>query len=226
QPARVVCDVGTLGSLPLREVKAGLAECVKHGMIAAGLGDKTLLAWTEKKCADFLALDAGTLAELVARNVAVKAKVVQADEREESGRADGGRMMLNLGHTFAHAIETLPGLAWKDPAQGVQMIGPLKHGEAVGIGLVCAARVSASLRLCEKDLPARIEALLHRCGLPTRLEGLPPTQSVIERMAHDKKVAAGRLRLVLPVKGGRIRVRDDVPGKVIAGAIDAVRAPA
>jgi 3-dehydroquinate synthase len=132
-------------------------------------------------------------------------------------------MMLNLGHTFAHAIETLPGLAWKDPAQGVQMVGPLKHGEAVGIGLVCAARVSAFLKLCEKDLPARIESLLNCCGLPTKLEGLPATTTILERMAHDKKVVAGKLRLVLPIKGGRTRVRDDVPTRVIAAAIDAAR---
>lgn len=223
QPARVVCDVASLRSLPLRELKSGLAECVKHGMIGGGLGDKSLFGWIEKRCGDVLALDAAALAELVARNVAIKAKVVQADEREESTKPDGGRMMLNLGHTFAHAIETLPGLAWKDPAQGVQMVGPLKHGEAVGVGLVCAARVSAALRLCEKDLPGRVEALLNRCGLPTRLEGLPATGVILERMAHDKKVAAGRLRLVLPVKGGKTRVRDDVPAKVIGQAIEAAR---
>lgn len=223
QPARVVCDVSSLRSLQLRELKSGFAECVKHGLLSGGLGDKSLLAWTDKRCGDFLSFDAAALAELVARNVAVKARVVQADEREESTKADGGRMALNLGHTFGHAIETLPGLAWKDPAQGVQMVGPLKHGEAVGVGLVCAARVSASLKLCERDLPARVEAILNRAGLPTRLEGLPATGQIIERMRHDKKVAAGRLRLVLPVKGNKARVRDDVPVKVIAAAIDAVR---
>src|SRR6185295_19091344 len=145
----------------------------------------------------------------------------QADEREESTKPDGGRMMLNLGHTFAHAIETLPGLAWKNPAKGVRTVGPLKHGEAVGVGLVCAARVSVALRLCEKDLPERVEALLNRCGLPTRLEGLPATGVIIERMGHDKKVVGGKLRLVLPVRGGKTGVRDDVPVKVIAAAIDA-----
>ncbi len=223
QPARVVCDVASLRSLPLRELKSGLAECVKHGLLSGGLGDKTLLAWTEKRCADVLSLDGGVLAELVARNVAVKARVVQADEREESTKPDGGRMMLNLGHTFAHAIETLPGLAWKDPSQGVQMVGPLKHGEAVGVGLVCAARVSAAMRLCEKGLPARVEALLNRAGLPTRIEGLAANAQIIERMGHDKKVAAGKLRLVLPIKGGRTRIRSDAPVKVIAAAIDSVR---
>ncbi|MFT3685915.1 MAG: 3-dehydroquinate synthase family protein [Phycisphaerales bacterium] len=226
QPTRVVCDVASLRSLPLRELKSGLGECVKHGMLSGGLGDKTLFNWIEKRHTDLLHFDQAALAELVARNVAIKAKVVQADEREESTKPDGGRMMLNLGHTFAHAIETLPGLAWKDPAQGVQMVGPLKHGEAVGVGLVCAARVSASLKLCEKDLPARVESLLNRCGLPTKLEGLPATTTILERMAHDKKVAAGKLRLILPIKGARTRVRDDVPVKVIAAAIDAVRVTA
>lgn len=223
QPARVVCDVASLHSLQLRELKSGLAECVKHGMLSGGLGDKSLLAWIEKRVGEFLSLDQAALSELVMRNVAIKAKVVQADEREESTKADGGRMMLNLGHTFAHAIETLPGLAWKDPAQGVQMVGPLKHGEAVGVGLVCAARVSASLKLCEKGLAERVESLLNRCGLPTKLEGLPATAQIVEHMGHDKKVAAGKLRLVLPVKGGRTRVRDDVPVKFIAAAIDAAR---
>lgn len=223
QPARVVCDVASLRSLPLRELKSGLAECVKHGLLSGGHGDKALVAWTEQRCADVLSLDPAALAELVARNVAIKARVVQADEREESTKPDGGRMMLNLGHTFAHAIETLPGLAWKDPAQGVQMVGPLKHGEAVGVGLVCAARVSATMKLCEKALPARVEALLNRAGLPTRIEGLPANAQIIERMGHDKKVAAGKLRLVLPIKGGKTRIRADVPVKVIAAAIDAVR---
>ncbi|MDP1660868.1 MAG: 3-dehydroquinate synthase family protein [Phycisphaerales bacterium] len=223
QPARVVCDVASLRSLPLRELKSGLAECFKHGLLSGGLGDRALLAWTEKRCDDFLAQSGAALAELVARNVAVKARVVQADEREESTKPDGGRMMLNLGHTFAHAIETLPGLAWKDPAQGVQMVGPLKHGEAVGVGLVCAARVSAALKLCEKGLPARVEALLNRAGLPTRIEGLPASEQIIERMGHDKKVAAGKLRLVLPIKACRTRIRSDVPVKTIAAAIDAVR---
>lgn len=223
QPSRVICDVATLRSLPLRELKSGLAECVKHGLLGGGLGDKTLLGWIDRHVDDILRLDQPTLAELVARNVAIKAKVVQADEREESTRPDGGRMALNLGHTFAHAIETLPGLAWKDPATGVQMLGPLKHGEAVGVGLACAARVSAALRMCEKDLPTRVESLLTRCGLPTRIEGLPPSAALLDRMAHDKKVAAGRLRLILPTKGLRARVRDDVPARVIAAAIDAAR---
>lgn len=223
QPARVVCDVETLRSLPLRELKAGLAECIKHGLLSGGAGDKALFLWIDKRCGDFLALNTAALAELVARNVAIKAKVVQADEREESTKPDGGRMMLNLGHTFAHAIETLPGLAWKDPAQGVQMVGPLKHGEAVGVGLACATRVSAALKLCEKDLPVRVEALLNRAGLPTKIEGLPATLHIIERMGHDKKVAAGKLRLVLPIKECRTRIRSDVPVRLIAAAIDAAR---
>lgn len=225
QPARVVCDVGTLRSLPRREFRAGLGECLKHGLIGGSAGDAGLLAWTERQLDRVLAMEPAALVELVRRNVALKASVVARDPREDrpgSEKGDGGRMMLNLGHTFAHAIETLPGLSWTGP-EGTRVVGPLRHGEAVGLGLLAAARLGVSLRLAEKDLPGLVEALLKRAGLPTRVEGLPATARVVERMAADKKMTGGRMRLVVPARGRRVRIAVNPASEAVFSAIDALR---
>lgn len=214
QPARVQIDTDALASLPARELRAGLAECIKHGLLGGGLQDAGLLDWTEKNAGRILSLDGGVLAELIARNVALKARVVGRDEHENSTKPDGGRMMLNLGHTFAHAIETLGGMAWRD-GTGRLVTGALKHGEAVGLGLLAAARVSVALGLCEKTLAGRVGGLLAAVGLPTVLESMPPGVQILERMREDKKTEGGRMRLVLPVRGGRVRVRDDVPEREV-----------
>src|SRR5690606_8257753 len=107
QPALVVADVAVLDSLPDRDLRCGLAECFKHGLLSADWGDPGLFDWLEASTPALLQRDRAALVELVARNVAIKAGVVGADERETAA-AGGGRMLLNLGHTFAHAIETLP----------------------------------------------------------------------------------------------------------------------
>lgn len=223
QPARVVIDTDALASLTPREFHAGLAECIKHTLIGGSAGDPALLTWTAKNLPAITNLDHAVIAELVARNIALKARVVRGDERELSTKPDGGRMMLNLGHTFAHAIETLSGLAWRDPS-GTLITGSLKHGEAVALGLLAAARVSAALKLCEHDLPARLHGTLKSAGLPTALESMPAPEHILERMGDDKKVAAGKLRLILPVRGLKARVRDDVPAATILSAIAAWRA--
>jgi 3-dehydroquinate synthetase len=138
QPRLVAADVDTLTSLADRPFRAGLAECIKHGMIAGDWGDPGLLDWTIQAIPAALARDSATLTELVMRNVAVKAAVVGRDEREEAPQ--GGRALLNLGHTFAHAIETLPSLS----PDGDLNKAPLQHGEAVALGLVAAARCAAA----------------------------------------------------------------------------------
>lgn len=175
QPLAVVADVTTLGTLPSRDYRAGLAEVVKYG---AGL-DARFFGWLEGHMDALLARDREALVEAVARCCELKAGVVADDEREA-----GRRALLNLGHTFGHAIEAATGF------------GAWLHGEAVAAGMVMAARLSARLgRLNEEDAD-RIEALLDRAGLPVA----PPqvgAGALRALMGLDKKVLAGRVRLVL-----------------------------
>lgn len=223
QPARVVCDLAALKTLPPREFRSGLAECVKHGLIAGGLGDAKLLDWTQRSLAAIRSGDDAALAALVARNVALKARVVAADPHELSTKPDGGRMALNLGHTFAHALETLPGLSWHE-AEGPLQLGPLKHGEAVGLGLLAACRLSATLKLAPAGLAQRIGVMLGEIGLPTAIRGLPEAATIAARMQDDKKTAGGKLRLILPVLGLRVRVVVAPPAGAVLAAIDTLRA--
>lgn len=214
QPILVVADVATLGSLPDRELRSGLAECVKHGLIATDNGD--LLAWTEAAIPRILARDPAALTDLVERNVRVKAAIVGQDEREDPDKDI--RALLNLGHTFGHAIETLPNLSPDaDPAHA-----PLRHGEAIALGLVAAARCAQNLGLCDKSLGDRLVSLLARLGLPVRVSGLPDPAVTIAAMRHDKKVMAGQLRLILPTTSG-VRVIDDPGEAAIRAGLAAIR---
>lgn len=221
QPAAVVCDVAALASLPDRELRCGLAECVKHALMGPLLGDRSMRAWLESRIERVLARDPATLVDLVKRNVAAKARVVRADERETSRRG-AGRAALNLGHTFGHALEGLAGLSWRNAAGGVE-VGPLKHGEAVGLGLLAAVRTSERLRLLPAGADGPLADLLGRIGLPTCVEGLPAGEVVAERMRDDKKVAGGALRLVLPVRGGRLRVVERPAAAAVLAAIESLR---
>lgn len=236
QPAMVVCDVRTLATLPGRELRCGLAECIKHALIGKVVKDATLLKWIDAHLSEVFAGSEGALVELVARSAAAKARVVQRDPLETSAKPDGGRMALNLGHTFAHAIETLPGaggLSWPvrdrpdlpvgSSATSTQ-IGPLKHGEAVGLGLLAAMRVAAAMRLNKPGAPGALAALLARCGLPIKVSGLPDCGTIIERMMDDKKTSGGKLRLILPTAGQGCKVVMGAPAKVVVAAIDSLRA--
>ncbi|MDX9912122.1 MAG: 3-dehydroquinate synthase family protein [Phycisphaerales bacterium] len=236
QPARVLIDPDALKSLPDREFRAGLAECVKHALIAGGLDDAGLLEWTERVLSTrgpsanthsnscFADAYDDAIEELIARSVALKARVVAADERETAPASVGGRALLNLGHTFGHAIETLPGLSPDDdPAHA-----PLLHGEAVALGTAAAFHAAEAAGLIDRALVARACAMLDRAGLPTRVRGLPPSDEVLARMMHDKKVIGGELRLVLPVGAGVCRVIESgsFAGDLIGAArigIDAIR---
>ncbi|MEM1445306.1 MAG: 3-dehydroquinate synthase [Planctomycetota bacterium] len=202
QPDLVVADVDVLASLPERELRCGLAECLKHGVIR----DAALFEWIVQHAERINALDRPTLIELVERNVRIKAAVVMADEREAGERAH-----LNFGHTFAHAIEAT-----------TQFGGKYKHGEAVSIGMVAAATLAAEVGLCDASVPQRIAAAVDRVGLP-RAGALAPTPLLLKAMGHDKKVKSGKIRLVLPTTIGAVTIRDDIPVEQIATAWDAVR---
>lgn len=222
QPIAVVADVSVLAWLPDRHFRSGLAECIKHAMIGADWGDAGLWDWTVVNLDRVLLRDPATLVELVARNVSVKAAVVKADEREEAENAAGGRALLNLGHTFAHAIETLPFLS----PDGDPTNAPLQHGEAVGLGLVAAAIAAESMNpaLKRDGIAGAVVGMLGRSGLPTRVAGLPPTERVMEAMAYDKKASGGVMRVVLPTARGRVRVVENPPTSAVAAGIDALRA--
>ncbi len=204
QPIGVLADIDALAGLNERFFRAGLAECVKHAMLGALFADKHLFSWTESSAPRILDRDAKVLTELIERNVALKARVVAGDEREER-HGSGGRALLNLGHTFAHAIEALPG-ARGVLADGGELPGEIHHGEAVALGLRAAAEVSVRLRLVTQSYASRVREILDRFGLPQTARNLPGPDALLERMSHDKKNFGGNVRLVLPCAGGRARV--------------------
>ncbi len=202
QPSVVVIDPETLHTLAPRELRCGMAECVKHGL----LGDADLFAWTEANVEAILALHMPVLTALIERNVGLKARIVMEDEKEQ-----GIRAWLNLGHTFAHAVEATTGYA------------QLYHGEAVGLGLIAAAWLSIELGGCESDLLPRLRALLQRIGLPIRI-ALPARAELMAAMLFDKKAQAGKLRLILLDGVGKARIADDIDPGLVAEAWDAIRA--
>lgn len=175
QPIAVVADTRTLATLPLRELRAGLAEVIKYGLIC----DVRFFAWLETHLDELLAGDAAALSHVVRRSCEIKAEIVARDEREQADRA-----LLNLGHTFGHAVESATGYTqWL-------------HGEAIGAGLVMAARMSReSGHLAAEELE-RITRLIARAGLPTHIPRVRP-ELALEHMRIDKKVQAGKIRLVL-----------------------------
>ena len=176
QPVAVISDTATLATLPPRELRAGLAEVIKYGLMC----DAALFEWLEAHLDELLAGKAEALAHVVRRSCEIKAMIVARDEREERG----DRALLNLGHTFGHAVESATGYRkWL-------------HGEAVGAGLVMAAAMSRELGLVNPEELVRVHAVVERAGLPTRGAGVAPG-TVLEHMRIDKKVLGGRLRLVL-----------------------------
>ncbi|MEM9789788.1 MAG: 3-dehydroquinate synthase [Planctomycetota bacterium] len=187
QPSLVLMDPQTLTSLPPRELRAGLAECVKHGVIR----DPALFDWIEANVDRLIGLDMDALTELLAWNVKIKAAVVEADEREAGVRAH-----LNFGHTFAHAIEA-----------GTNYT-VFKHGEAVSLGMIAATSLAVSMGMCDEQVMRRLRTLLDRLELPTQAP-LPSPVALVDIMRLDKKVKGGKVRLVLPTRIGEVVVRDD-----------------
>lgn len=218
QPVEVVSDIESLRSLSPRVFRAGLAECVKHSLLSGDFGDAQLGYWMRDRSNEIVAQDADVLAELVSRNVAVKAAVVATDEKETSS-GDMGRALLNLGHTFAHAIETLPGV--RVPMGDDD--SPIMHGEAVSLGLVAAASMSEDLGKTS-GLIEPLKTWLTNLGLPTRCEGLSDVESILERMVHDKKASGGTIRFVIPTSEGSSRVIESPGDALILKALEAIRA--
>jgi 3-dehydroquinate synthase len=175
QPSAVLADTATLATLPVRELRAGLAEVIKYGLIC----DAPFFDWLEANMDRLLAADPAALAHVVQRSCEIKAQIVGVDEREQ-----GDRALLNLGHTFGHAVESATHYTrWL-------------HGEAIGAGLLMAAAMSHECGLIEAAPVDRLHQLLERVGLPVKIDGVPPGVA-LEHMRIDKKVQSGRMRLVL-----------------------------
>ncbi|MEI2267364.1 3-dehydroquinate synthase [Erwinia sp. CGal63] len=198
QPASVVIDIDCLSSLPARELASGLAEVIKYGIILDG----EFFSWLEANLDALLALDGKAMAYCIRRCCELKAEVVAADEREM-----GQRALLNLGHTYGHAIEAHMGY------------GNWLHGEAVAAGMVMAARTAERLGEFDAADTDRIINLLQRAGLPVHGPASMAAEDYLPHMLRDKKVLAGELRLVLPLALGRACVRGGVPHDTVLAAI-------
>lgn len=204
QPRLVLADVGTLDTLPDRELSAGLAEVIKYGLIM----DRPFLDWLDANMEKLRSRDEEALTHAVVRSCENKAKVVAADERES-----GERALLNLGHTFGHAIEV--GLGY----------GTWLHGEAVAAGTLLAARLSERMGMLGRDDVARVRDLMQRAGLPVAAPDLGE-QRYLELMGHDKKVEGGKLRLVLLESLGKARVTADFPAAELRNVLASAMANA
>ncbi|NJD30847.1 MAG: 3-dehydroquinate synthase [Gammaproteobacteria bacterium] len=197
QPRAVVSDTATLKTLATRELRAGLAEVIKYGLIA----DAGFLAWLESNLASLLALDPEAIAHAIRRSCEIKAEIVAEDEREH-----GRRALLNLGHTFGHAIETAAGY------------GEWLHGEAVGVGMLLAADLSRRLGWLDDGDVARVRDLLRRAGLPGAAPAIGAPRA-LDLMGMDKKVLAGRIRLVLLKRLGEGVVTGDYPAEALVATL-------
>jgi 3-dehydroquinate synthase len=197
QPLAVVADVSTLSSLPDRELRAGIAEVIKHG---AAL-DAAFFGWLEQNVEKLLARDPGALGYAVRRSCELKADIVARDERES-----GVRALLNFGHTFGHAIEAGAGY------------GAWLHGEAVAAGMVMAAELSRREKLIGEQEVQRVRRLIERAGLPIRGPALSP-ERMAELMSVDKKAEHGEVRFVLLESLGKARLQGGIPRSNVDAAV-------
>ena len=202
QPLAVVADLATLKTLPIREVKSGLAEVVKYGMIY----DQNFLEFLENHTSDFNSLNLNVFEQVVSTCCKIKSKVVSEDEREQ-----GIRAILNYGHTFGHSIEMLGGYSL------------LNHGEGVAIGMNMAANLSVQKELISPELAVRQLRLLTEIGLPTTIVNLMATD-ILKGMYSDKKVESGTIRLVLPKgEAGNVFITGEMSEDDILNAINSAR---
>jgi 3-dehydroquinate synthase len=201
QPLGVLIDTDTLATLPEREYRAGLAEVVKYGVIQ----DERFFEYLENHIEAIGSRDPAVLQTIIARCCRLKADVVEGDEREETGL----RAILNYGHTFGHALETVTGYS------------QLLHGEGVSIGMLCASRLAERLRRIGPRETQRQQKLLIALGLPTDLPNVDHS-ALIDAMSRDKKVEHGRLRFVLPSRIGHVELVGDVGEADVQAALNAI----
>ena len=198
QPASVLVDIDTLKTLPDREFSAGMAEVVK----IAAIRDASFLGWLEDHCEKINARDSDVLISMITRSIMNKAEVVAEDEREA-----GVRALLNFGHSFAHALETLTNY------------DKYLHGEAVSIGMMVATRLSELRGLCSAGISDRLGQLLHSFGLPLEMPHNAHPDKILKLMKLDKKVIAGAYRLILLSTAGRGLIDSDSSNEQITAAI-------
>ena len=201
QPVSVLIDMTLLETLPEREIRAGIAEVIKHGVIA----DAELFAYMEENAARMLAKEIAAFAYPVRRSCEIKAAVVAEDEREHGKRAN-----LNYGHTFGHAIEA------------VTEYKVYLHGEAVALGMCAAAYMGRDLGMVDEAFVARQQACIAAYGLPTHWADLP-VDAVLNAMKRDKKVRAGTLKFVLPTAMGTVTHRTDISEVQMRAALTALK---
>jgi 3-dehydroquinate synthase len=198
QPRLVCSDVATLKTLDLRQVKSGLAEVIKYGIIK----DSPLFNYLERRLKSILALKQAPLEFIVARCSQIKAKIIQQDEREEKGM----RTILNFGHTLGHAIEAAAGFK------------RYNHGEAIALGMLLAADISSRLGLIENKALRRIESLIGKAGLPVKIDEVPISR-IIKAHYRDKKFLGQKNRFVLLEGIGRTKIVVGVPLEIIRQAL-------
>ncbi|MBH5317953.1 3-dehydroquinate synthase [Paenibacillus sp. GSMTC-2017] len=189
QPEFVLYDLNTLQSLPPRDVRSGLSEVVKHGLI----WDASFVKWCEDNADKMLALDSEALGYALHNGCSVKASVVSQDERE-----NGLRAILNLGHTIGHALEAVAGY------------GELQHGEAISIGMVGSAKLAVRYGAPE-EVYTQTKRVLAKCGLPIRLPQHFDVDAIMSAMMHDKKFTEGTMVFVVPTAIGKVEIKSDVP---------------
>jgi 3-dehydroquinate synthase len=204
QPSLVLADIDVLSTLPDRDFLSGYGEVVKYGL----LGDVDFFDWLEREGPAIRAGDAAARLRAVTRSVEMKAGIVSRDETEE-----GERALLNLGHTFCHALEKATGYSDR-----------LLHGEGVAIGCALAFDLSSRLGLCSQEDPSRVRAHLAGMGMKVDLRdipgSLPDADHLVALMGQDKKVVDGKLRFILARGIGQAFVADDVPGDMVRAVLD------
>jgi 3-dehydroquinate synthase len=194
QPRLVLIDVAALNTLPRREMVAGLAEVIKYGVIE----DAALFALLEERIDKLIQLDGEQLIDTISTCCAIKARVVEADEREDDYRA-----VLNFGHTIGHALEAVTGYT------------EFLHGEAVGVGMIKAAALSAQQGFCDQESFDRVVRLIKQAGLPTEIPGNVSLPGLIQAMEVDKKAAGGKIKFVMCAGIGKTRFHWLSPSEIL-----------
>lgn len=198
QPRLVYSNIAALESLPVSEIKSGLAEIIKYGMIK----DKELFEFLEQKIDSLINKEQEILEKVIFRCVQIKAKIVEQDEREKKGK----RTVLNFGHTFGHAIETASAYSKK-----------FTHGQAIAVGMLIACDLAEALSLCPPQVTQRLENIIKKTGLPYFVKGLK-LGDILSALRHDKKFVEGKNRFVLPLEIGKVKIITDVNDEKIKQA--------